>query len=121
MYEWRFVQNTDKMTWVQFNVCYSARTTEFPFMLGILPMDDPYYIGEQIFIGWKNGALVYDILGNYNQFEEDYWNRLRQGNMLKIAVEDSLPPVGGTNILENFMYHGVSDWQYAWFRYPDIN
>ncbi|AQQ08503.1 hypothetical protein L21SP3_00286 [Sedimentisphaera cyanobacteriorum] len=116
-----FVQDTDKMIWVQFNACYSARTVEFPYMLGILPIDDPINIGEQIFIGWKNTALVHDILGNYNQFEEDYWNRLRQGNMLKTAVEDSLPPGGGTNILENFMYYGVIDWQYAWFRYPDIN
>jgi len=43
------------------------------------------------------------------------------GHSLKTAVEDSLPPAGGTNILENFMYYGVVDWQYAHFRYPNIN
>ncbi|HUV42181.1 MAG TPA: hypothetical protein VMW23_10375, partial [Sedimentisphaerales bacterium] len=58
---------------------------------------------------------------NYNQFEYDYWQDLRYGAMLRDAVMDNLPPSGGTNILENFRYFGVIDWQYAWFRYPDIN
>ena len=85
--------------------------------------DDPYYdpIGKQVYIGWKNSALVYDIIGNYNQFEYDYWQDLRYGATLKDAVNDNLPPGGGTNILENFMYWGVSDWQYARFQYPNIN
>jgi len=116
-----FVQDTDKMIWVQFNACYSARTLEFPYMLGILPVDDPINIGTQVFIGWYNSALINDIIGKYNQFEEDYWESLRSGNMLKDAVEDSLPIGGGTNILESFRYYGVIDWQYAFFRYPNIN
>ncbi|RKY08942.1 MAG: hypothetical protein DRP56_03370 [Planctomycetota bacterium] len=109
---------TDKMTWVQFNACYSAKTAEFPYVLG-MPIEEPAF--EQIFIGWKGKALVNDILGSYNQFEEDYWDTLRWGHSLQTAVEDSLPPVGGTSILENFMYYGVIDWQYAHFRYPNIN
>lgn len=112
---------TEKMIWVQFNACHSARTTEFPVMLGILPIKDPLMIGKQIFIGWKDSALVYDIIGKYNQFEEDYWDYLRQGYNLKDAVEYALPPQGGTRILKNFMYYGVVDWQYARFRYPNIN
>ena len=72
-------------------------------------------------MGWKEAVLVSDILGKYNQFEEDYWDMLRQGFPLNDAVNDSLPPAGGTRILENFMYYGVIDWQYAWFRYPEIN
>jgi hypothetical protein len=112
-------QGSSKMTWVQINACYSARTTEFPRMLGILPINDP--IGKQVFVGWKNSALVYDVIGKYNQFEEDYWSELTPGNSLRDAVMDSLPPGGGTNILENFMYYGVIDWQYAHFRYPNIN
>ena len=80
---------------------------------------DPF--GEQVFIGWRDAARVNDFLEFYNTFEEDYWNRLRQGHMLKTAVEDSLPPGGGTNISDNFMHYGVSNWQYAYFRYPDIN
>jgi len=72
-------------------------------------------------VGWKERALAYDILGKYNQFEEDYWDYLRQGYTLGDAVDYSLPPGGGTRILENFMYYGVIDWQYAWFRYPEIN
>ena len=113
--------NNDKMIWVQINACYSVRNTDFMECIGT-PNDDPLHIGTQVFIGWKNSALVHDILGNYNQFEEDYWDSLCQGNMLKTAVEESLPPGGGTNILENFQYYGVSDWQYVWFnKYPNIN
>jgi len=112
---------SSKMIWVQFNACYSAHTTEFPVMLGILPIKDPLMIGKQIFIGWKESALVHDILGKYNQFEEDYWDFLRQGYNLKDSVEYALPPVGGTIVLENFAHCGVVDWQYAWFKYPDIN
>jgi len=53
------------------------------------------------------------ILGCSNQFEEDYWDLLRQGFNLKDAVNDSLPPAGGTRILENFAAYGVSSWQQA--------
>lgn len=53
--------------------------------------------------------------------EMNIWNYLRQGYTLKDAVDYALPPAGGTRILENFMYYGVVDWQYARFRYPDIN
>jgi len=109
-----------KMIWVQFNACYSTRTDEFPEMLGIVPMKDPP-MGNQLFVGWKEGVLAYDILGNYNQFEEDYWDLLRQGFPLIDAVNDSLPPGGGSKILDNFVYHGVLDWQFARFRYPEIN
>ena len=112
---------TEKLIWVQFNACYSAHTIEFPDALGVLPMKDPLKIGKQVFIGWKNKALVYDILGNYNQFEEDYWDYLRQGYNLKESVLNALPSSGGTQILENFMFDGVIDWQYAFFRYPNIN
>lgn len=72
-------------------------------------------------MGWKEGVLVYDMLGKYNQFEEDYWELLRQGYNLNDAVNDSLPPGGATRILQNFIFYGVIDWQYAWFRYPEIN
>ena len=61
------------------------------------------------------------IVGCYNQFEDDYWDLLRQAFNLNDAVNESLPPAGGTRIWENFMYYGVIDWQYAWFRYPEIN
>ena len=110
--------NTDKMIWVQINACYSCRNLDLAQMIGT-PSDDQ--IGKQVYIGWKNSALIYDILGNYNQFEYDYWEDLRSGAMLMNAVMDNLPPGGGTNILVNFRWFGVIDWQYAWFRYPDIN
>jgi len=45
---------------------------------------------------------VYAILGKYNQFEEDYWDRLRQGFNLNDAVNESLPPAGRTKILGGF-------------------
>jgi hypothetical protein len=61
------------------------------------------------------------IVGCCNQFEEDYWDLLRQGFNLNEAVNESLPPAGGTRIRDNFMYYGVIDWQYAWFRYPEMN
>lgn len=64
---------------------------------------------------------MHDVISNYNQFEYDYWRDLRYGAMLMNSVMDNLPPGGGTNILTNFMYWGVSDWQYAWFMYPNIN
>lgn len=112
--------NTDKMIWVQINACYSARNQDFMKMIGT-PNYDPFGLGKQVYIGWKNSALVYDILGNYNQFEYDYWKDLRYGAMLRDAVMDNLPPGGGLKILENFMFYGVVDWQYAWFRYPNIN
>jgi len=113
--------NTDKMIWVQFNACYSARRDEFAGALGIVPIKDPQHIGKQIFIGWKDSALVHDIIGRYNQFEEDYWNRLQMGQTLDKAVEWSLPPQGGTNIEDNFTYYGVIDWQFVTFNYPQIN
>jgi hypothetical protein len=114
--------NTHKLNWVQFNACYSAHTCEFPFYLGILEGEWPGNpIGDKIFIGWKDKAYASDILAKYNQFEESYWDKLRWDEMLENAVMDSLPPGGGTNILENFQYYGVIDWQYAWFRYPNIN
>jgi len=72
--------NTNKLIWVQFNACYSAGTTEFAQWLGILPIDDPLYIGRQVFIGWKNSAFVSDILQKYNTFEEYYWMYLVQGS-----------------------------------------
>lgn len=109
---------TDKMIWVQINACYSCRNLDFAQMIGT-PSDDP--IGKQVYIGWKSSALVHDILGNYNQFEYDYWKDLTYGAMLRDAVMDNLPPGGGTRILENFRYFGVIDWQYAWFRWPEIN
>jgi hypothetical protein len=116
---------SSKMIWVQFNCCYSGHTPQFPNVLGMLRggwPGDP--IGSQIFIGWKDSALVYDIVGRYNEFEETYyWPLLRQGYNLKDAVEDgtSSIPVAGLRIRNNFIYYGVVDWQYAWFRYPNIN
>lgn len=106
------------MIWVQINACYSGRNLDFAQMIGT-PSDDP--IGKQVYIGWKNSVLVHDILGNYNQFEYDYWKDLSYGAMLMAAVMDNLPPGGGLNILQNFRWFGVSDWQYAWFRHPNLN
>jgi hypothetical protein len=113
---------TDELIWVQINACYSCRNLDFAIACGS-DNDDPYHdpIGDQVYIGWHDSALVYDILGNYNQFEYDYWNDLRYGAMLRDAVMDNLPPGGGTNILANFRYFGVIDWQFAWFDYPTIN
>jgi len=114
-------RNTHKLNWVQFNACYSGRTCEFPFYLGTLEGDWPGEpLGDKIFIGWKNAAFASDYLAKYNQFEEDYWEALRQGDMLKNAVEWSIPH-GATYILNNFQHYGVINWQYAWFRYPNIN
>lgn len=114
--------NTHKLIWAQFDACYSGHTLEFPYYLGMYQGQWPGEpIGNKIFIGWKNSAYASDILMKYNQFEENYWKWLSQGYMLEDAVMDSLPPVGGTNILENFVYKGVIDWQYVWFRYPNIN
>lgn len=70
-------------------------------------------------MGWKQAALESDILGKYNQFEEDYWDLLRQGFNLNDAVNESLPPAGGTRILENFAAYGVSSWQHA-AGYPPV-
>jgi hypothetical protein len=61
---------------------------------------------------------VSDILGKYNQFEEDYWD-LRQGYNLNDAVNDSLPPAGGTRIWENSAAYGVGSWQHA-AGYPPV-
>ncbi len=113
---------TDDLIWVQINACYSGRNLDFADMCGSRN-DDPYHdpIGKQVYIGWHDSALVYDILGAYNQFEYDYWKYLRQGYNLETAVEWALPPAGGTRIEQNFMWFGVIDDQYAWFRYPNIN
>jgi hypothetical protein len=113
--------NTHKLNWVQFNACYSGHTPEFPYYLGITEGQwpgDP--IGNKIFIGWNNSAYASDILMKYNQFEENYWDYLRQGEDLDEAIQDSLPPFG-TNILSNIATYGVIDRQLVWFRYPNIN
>ena len=70
-------------------------------------------------MGWKEAALESDILGKYNQFEEDYWDILRQGFNLNDAVNESLPPAGGTRIWENFAAYGVSSRQQA-AGYPPV-
>ena len=62
---------------------------------------------------------VSDILGKYNQFEEDYWDLLRQGFNLNDAVNESLPPAGGTRIWENLAAYGISSWQQA-AGYPPV-
>jgi hypothetical protein len=62
-------------------------------------------------VGWKEAALESGILGKYNQFEEDYWDLLRQGFDLNDAVNESLPPAGGTRIWKSFAAYGVSSWQ----------
>ena len=113
---------TDELIWVQVNACYSCRNLDFAIACGS-DNDDPYYdpIGDQVYIGWKNSALVYDILGKYNEFEYDFWKDLQSGANLQSAVMDNLPPAGGTRILENFRYFGVIDWQYASFDHPSIN
>jgi len=59
------------------------------------------------------------IVGCYNQFEEDYWDLLRQGFPLIDAVNESLPPAGGTKTWENFAAYGVSSWQHA-AGYPPV-
>ena len=50
---------TDELIWVQINACYSCRNLDFPVYCGT-PNDDfpgdP--IGDQVYIGWKNSALV---------------------------------------------------------------
>ena len=40
-------KDDSKFIWVQFNSCYSGHTTEFPEVLGILPIDDPLEIGTR--------------------------------------------------------------------------
>lgn len=111
----------DKMIWVQINACYSARNPDFAYGVGVWPMRDPFGIGTQIYIGWKNTALEYDILGAYNQFENDYWEYLKQGYDLETSKEWALPPQGGSRIDDNFMWYGVDDLEHAHFRYPNIN
>jgi len=115
-------QNSSKMTWTQFNGCYSARTTEFATQLGILPIKDPMGIGKQIFVGWYNSAKATDMVEHYNEYEKRLWGYLQTGNMLKYAFEESIIGLqGGLTIQQNFRYYGVVDYQYAWFRYPNIN
>ena len=62
---------------------------------------------------------VYAILGKYNQFEEDYWDILRQGLNLNDAVNESLPPAGGTRSWENFAAYGVISCRQA-TGYPPV-
>jgi len=61
----------------------------------------------------------YAIVGCYNQFEDDYCDCLRQGFNLDAVGNESLPPVGGTRIWENFAGCGVSSWQPA-AGYPPV-
>jgi hypothetical protein len=113
---------TDKLIWVQFNACYSAHTTEFPQMLGILPMKDPLLIGKQAYIGWYGSARIHDVLEFYNEFESKYWEYLRQGYNLETAVDWASEEVThGSDIKENFRCFGVISWQYVRFMYPNIN
>lgn len=84
------------------------------------PNYDPLGLGIQVYIGWHDSVLAYDILGAYNQFEYDYWKYLRQGYNLHDAVDYALPPAGGTIIERNFTWYGAND-EYVWFRYPSIN
>lgn len=110
---------TDKMIWVQFNACESARTDDFPNALGIEL--EPADLGEQVFIGWKNSAKVYDLLGHYNTFEERYWENLRAGNNLDVAVDFALLYVNDTGeISGNFETYGINTMQGVWFRHPTI-
>jgi hypothetical protein len=113
--------NNRKLNWVQFNCCYSGYTTEFPYALGILPIDDPLGIGTRIFIGWKGPALMYDILGNYNQYEQRLWKKLSEGENLWDAFDYATMVPGGLQIMQNFIYYGVIDMHYVFFRHPDIN
>lgn len=116
------LKGTSKMTWVQFNACDSAKTIEFPTMLGIIPIKDPGGIGNQLFIGWKDKARQYDMVEHYNEYEVKLWDELQGGFTLKHAFENAVFGLqGGLTIMENFRYYGVIDYQYAWFRYPNIN
>ena len=106
------------MIWTQINACYSARNPDFAYCIGV-PTDDP--IGTQIYIGWKDSALVYDLLGKYNQFEENLWKYLGQGFNLNDAFDFATSGPGWNQIVANFATYGVISWQFAWFRYPNIN
>ena len=109
---------TDKMIWTQINACYSARNPDFAYCVGV-PADDP--IGNQIYIGWNDSALVYDLLGKYNQFEGNLWKYLGQGYNLNDAFDFATSGPGWNQIVVNFMTYGVISWQFVWFRYPNIN
>lgn len=50
------------------------------------------------------------------------WDWLGRGFNLERATDEAGTGVrNSTEIETNFMYYGVSDDQYVWFRYPDIN
>ncbi|MBN2019510.1 MAG: hypothetical protein JW749_04725 [Sedimentisphaerales bacterium] len=109
-----------KLNWVQFNCCYSGHTDEFPISLG-MPIEDPTYIGKVIFIGWREPALVYDIIGKYNQFEEKLWEHLAMGFNLQDAFDFATSGPGWNQIENNFITYGVISWQLVWFRDLYIN
>ncbi len=111
-----------KFIWVQFNSCESAATTEFPDVLGILPMIDPP-IGDAVFIGWQEKVPVHDTgSAEYNKWEWNLWDWLGRGFTLDRAFEEAKYGVRNFQEIEdNFMYVGVIDDQYVWFKYPDIN
>jgi hypothetical protein len=103
-----------KLNWVQFNCCYSGRTEEFPRALGILPIDDPFNIGNRVFIGWQNSALVHDIIGKYNKFEEVLWKTLGQGNSLWTSLNEATISVpDGIQIKGNFSCDGLVEMPYG--------
>lgn len=117
-----YFHQTRKLNWVQFNCCYSGRTIEFPEALGIVPENGGVPIGDSIFIGWKNSALMHDIIGNYNNYEEILWEQLGYGETLQSAFDYATSSIqGGLQIMENFIYYGVISMQYAYFRPGPIN
>lgn len=107
-----------KLTWVQFNACSSASTTQFPETLGIIPRTNNY----GVFIGWKKPLPKYDVLIKYIAYEEELWKILKTGYSLDYAVEEAATKINySAEILGNFWYNSNLDWQYIHFRYPNIN
>jgi hypothetical protein len=106
-----------KLVWVQFDSCCSARTYEFPDWLGIQRVSQ-YEWSDRAFIGWR---FPIDNGYDYSMFEIQYWESLEGGNTLNEAYTAGVSG-DGASAGPNFRVYGVGGdcWQMVHFDHPSI-